>query len=190
LSGDDVRALCALLDHSPMPQGHEGDPGWPKHFRGALAELDGDFAGAALEYRASIDTGGWKRSLPAEADAYSSLARCELHLGDLESAKKNARTALGLLERWPSWRRDEAQALVRRLENSAGSSTEGVLTARELEVAALVAEGLSNGEIGRRLFISTKTASVHVSSILRKLAMSNRSEIAVWAVGQGLRPVT
>ena len=53
-------------------------------------------------------------------------------------------------------------------------------------MAALVAEGLSNGEIGRRLYISTKTASVHVSSILRKLAMSNRSEIAAWAVRNGI----
>ena len=40
------------------------------------------------------------------------------------------------------------------------------LTPRESEILALVAEGRSNGEIGRQLFISTKTVSVHVSNIL------------------------
>jgi DNA-binding NarL/FixJ family response regulator len=48
-----------------------------------------------------------------------------------------------------------------------------------------VAEGLSNGEIGRRLYISTKTASVHVSNMLSKLGLSNRAEIAAWVVRQG-----
>jgi DNA-binding CsgD family transcriptional regulator len=59
------------------------------------------------------------------------------------------------------------------------------LTARERDVAALVAQGLSNGEIGRTLFISTKTASVHVSNILAKLHMVSRSQIAAWASSQG-----
>jgi DNA-binding NarL/FixJ family response regulator len=93
---------------------------------------------------------------------------------------------MALLERWSGWRRDEARALVRRLQAAGSPSHDGELTAREREVAALVAEGLSNGEIGRSLYISTKTASVHVSSILRKLAMSNRSEIAAWAVRTGI----
>ena len=52
------------------------------------------------------------------------------------------------------------------------------LTPRELEVLGLVTDGLSNGEIGKRLFISTKTASVHVSAILAKLGASNRTEAA------------
>ena len=43
----------------------------------------------------------------------------------------------------------------------------------------LVAEGLSNRQIGERLFISTKTASVHVSAILRKLGVSTRTEAAL-----------
>jgi DNA-binding NarL/FixJ family response regulator len=58
------------------------------------------------------------------------------------------------------------------------------LTPREREVAALVAEGCSNGEIARRLYISTKTASVHVSNILMKLGMSSRTEVAAWFVRQ------
>lgn len=53
------------------------------------------------------------------------------------------------------------------------------LTARERQVLELVAEGLSNRQIGERLFISAKTASVHVSAILRKLGVATRTEAAL-----------
>ncbi|WP_170037531.1 helix-turn-helix transcriptional regulator [Georgenia soli] len=55
------------------------------------------------------------------------------------------------------------------------------LTDREREVLALVAEGRTNGEIASALFISTKTASVHVSNILAKLGVSGRGEAAALA---------
>jgi DNA-binding CsgD family transcriptional regulator/tetratricopeptide (TPR) repeat protein len=60
------------------------------------------------------------------------------------------------------------------------------LTAREAEVLALVAQGRSNGEIGRQLFISTKTVSVHVSNILAKLGAAGRTEAAALARTRGL----
>jgi DNA-binding CsgD family transcriptional regulator len=55
------------------------------------------------------------------------------------------------------------------------------LTARELEVLRLVAEGRSNSEIAERLFISRKTASVHVSNILAKLGVTSRIQAAAVA---------
>ncbi|MGN6245017.1 MAG: helix-turn-helix domain-containing protein, partial [Motilibacteraceae bacterium] len=55
------------------------------------------------------------------------------------------------------------------------------LTPRETEVLALVAQGLSNGQIAERLFITTKTASVHVSNILAKLGVATRVEAAATA---------
>lgn len=55
------------------------------------------------------------------------------------------------------------------------------LTAREEEVLALLADGLSNREIGERLFINTKTASVHVSNILAKLGVGSRVQAATLA---------
>ena len=60
------------------------------------------------------------------------------------------------------------------------------LTPREAEILALVADGRSNGEIGKHLFISTKTVSVHVSNILAKLGASGRTEAAAIARRRGL----
>ncbi len=60
------------------------------------------------------------------------------------------------------------------------------LTARETEILALVAEGRSNGEIAKQLFISVKTVSVHVSNILGKLNAAGRTEAAAIARRRGL----
>jgi len=51
------------------------------------------------------------------------------------------------------------------------------LTPREREVAQLVAAGMTNAEVARRLYISPKTAAVHVSSILRKLDVTSRTDV-------------
>jgi DNA-binding CsgD family transcriptional regulator len=59
------------------------------------------------------------------------------------------------------------------------------LTPREREVLALVADGRTNRQIAEALFISAKTASVHVSNILAKLGVANRGEAA--AVAHRLR---
>ena len=60
------------------------------------------------------------------------------------------------------------------------------LTARELEVLTLVAEGRSNRQVAEALFISAKTASVHVSNILAKLGVASRVEAAAVAHRHGL----
>jgi DNA-binding CsgD family transcriptional regulator len=61
------------------------------------------------------------------------------------------------------------------------------LTARQQEVAALVARGLSNKEIGQRLGISRFTAETHVRNILERLGAASRSEIATWAARRAAR---
>jgi DNA-binding CsgD family transcriptional regulator len=68
---------------------------------------------------------------------------------------------------------------------SAGYQTE-TLTDRERDVLRLLARGQSNRQIGAELFISPKTASVHVSNILAKLAVTNRTEAAAIAHREGL----
>ncbi|MFC6042566.1 helix-turn-helix transcriptional regulator [Nocardioides hankookensis] len=67
-------------------------------------------------------------------------------------------------------------------------STSDSLTPRETEILTLVADGRSNGEIAKQLFISAKTVSVHVSNILAKLDASGRTEAAAIARRKGLLP--
>ena len=68
----------------------------------------------------------------------------------------------------------------------ATSTAAAVLTPREAEILAVVAEGRSNGEIGKQLFISTKTVSVHVSNIMAKLDAASRTEAVAVARRRGL----
>ena len=65
--------------------------------------------------------------------------------------------------------------------------TESLLSHREEQVARLVTEGLSNREIGKRLYISERTVASHIEHILNKLNFGSRAQIAAWAVGQGLQ---
>jgi pimeloyl-ACP methyl ester carboxylesterase len=61
------------------------------------------------------------------------------------------------------------------------------LTPREAEVAVLVAEGLTNAEIARRLDVAVKTVDAHVEHIRNKLAVRSRTQIGVWVTERGLR---
>jgi DNA-binding NarL/FixJ family response regulator len=62
----------------------------------------------------------------------------------------------------------------------------GLLTAREIEVAALIARELTNREIAQTLVIAEGTAANHVHHILDKLGLASRKEIAAWSIAQGL----
>ncbi|NYI05807.1 response regulator [Allostreptomyces psammosilenae] len=65
------------------------------------------------------------------------------------------------------------------------ASAPNPLTERELEIARLVAGGLTNADIGARLFISAGTVKTHVANIQAKLGTSNRVGIAAWAWANG-----
>ena len=60
------------------------------------------------------------------------------------------------------------------------------LTEREQEVLALIAEGMSNAEIAEKLVISEKTVKSHVSNILSKLHLADRTQAAVFAWREGI----
>lgn len=62
---------------------------------------------------------------------------------------------------------------------------EGILTARESEIARVVALGMTNKEIAAALMISPKTVAAHVEHILAKLGFARRAQIAAWATMQG-----
>jgi DNA-binding CsgD family transcriptional regulator len=162
------------------------DPAWRPHLEAAALEADGEPERALACYREALVESTRRREPVAVADVHQGIARCLLSLRRYDEAREHVEVAVRLLERWPGWRRAEAEALLRRL--GAGSEADGpdALTPREREVAGLLTAGLSNSELARRLYISPKTASVHVSNILTKLGMSSRAEIAAWAVREGL----
>ena len=63
---------------------------------------------------------------------------------------------------------------------ASGGAESAPLGKRELEVARLVAEGLSNKQIAARLFISDRTVATHVGNILNKLGFNSRAQVASW----------
>jgi DNA-binding CsgD family transcriptional regulator/tetratricopeptide (TPR) repeat protein len=93
--------------------------------------------------------------------------------------------------------RAAVEALARRARLDAGLPGAGrlvepstVFTPREAEVLALIAQGRTNRQIGAALYISEKTASVHVSNILAKLRAGSRTEAVALAAERGLLPLT
>ena len=107
-----------------------------------------------------------------------------------DAAVVEARLALRAFERLGATHdADRAAALLRRLgaPGRAWPRGHGTLTKRETEVMSLVAAGLSNAEIGERLYISRRTAEHHVASILSKLGLRTRAEAAAYVARERSR---
>lgn len=78
-----------------------------------------------------------------------------------------------------------AGALLAQDDRGSGTGRGSTLTEREREVLGLIADGRSNREIARALVLSEKTVKTHVSNILMKLDLSDRTQAALWAVRHG-----
>lgn len=139
----------------------------------------------------------WQRATEAFGYGYRyEEARCRLRwaealleTGDRTAAQEQLSTALDVAREIGA--RPLADALVAlarrgRLDVPGTRTVVDLLTAREAEVLALVARGLSNRQIGEELFISGKTVSVHVSNLLAKLGASGRAEAVAVAHRRGL----
>jgi DNA-binding CsgD family transcriptional regulator len=129
----------------------------------------------------------------AEAQLPMELARARLEMGyalaerSPEVAVAEAKTALEDFERLEAARyADEAAALLRSLGAPIRTGPKGVgaLTRREAEVLELIGAGLSNSEIGDRLYITRKTVEHHVGNVLSKLGPRNRAEAAGYVLRQ------
>jgi DNA-binding NarL/FixJ family response regulator len=75
-------------------------------------------------------------------------------------------------------------------EGAGGIRGQDVLSEREVQVLRLLASGATNREIGAALVISGATVARHVSNILAKLGLDNRTEAAAYAVAHGLTAAT
>jgi DNA-binding CsgD family transcriptional regulator len=120
------------------------------------------------EGEAAALAGSAARAGDALRDAYAAAAAmgAKALVADVESVARRARISL------------EAPAPV---DVGAGLLNQFGLTPREAEVLALVGAGLTNRQIGEELFVSEKTASVHVSNILRKMGAATRVDAAAMA---------
>jgi len=148
-----------------------------------LAAAEGDLVGAVrLAGAVTSLAEAWPGRLPPA------------HAQRLQQYLKTTTQALSPTAHRAAWSEGAAMTLdetidcaLRRVSESAnGPVRPGGLTPRELEVAELVACGLTNRQIAASLVISRRTADRHVDHILGKLGLSNRAQVAVWAVGRGL----
>jgi DNA-binding NarL/FixJ family response regulator len=160
----------------PLTERMEAPEGWHCLVSAQLAEAERRPADALERYERAVATD----DLPPapRGTAHAGAARCLLALGRRDDAVAHLDAAAQLLERWSGWRVAEVTALRERAGLGAASTVDTALTPRELEVARLLAEGLTNAELARRLFISPRTAAVHVSNILSKLGLSSRTQVA------------
>jgi len=134
------------------------------------------------------------RRLPKVAYARYRQAAAHAASGDQSAAEAVARDAYSVATRVGfAWITEQIEALARRADLDLGvaivpesAAERAGLTRREREVLTLLAQGRTNRQIGEELFISTKTASVHVSNILAKLQVANRGEAAAAARRLGL----
>ncbi len=182
--------LHPLVDMVGYFAGHRlaAEHPWRRLLDAQIAEAEGRIDDAAELYMLAAAGLGSAPELLAgpRGTAHVGAARALVRLDRLDEAKSHVAVAAQQLSRWGGWRVDELRAVERRLGLGDEPAGPEALTPREREVIALLAEGLTNAELAERLFISPRTAAVHVSNILSKLALSSRTEAAAWAIRTGL----
>ncbi|MDL5199433.1 helix-turn-helix transcriptional regulator [Streptomyces sp. ALI-76-A] len=182
----DLARRTATRGEDATAQGPEGQA-W-------LARAEAEWARAVT----GPDAAAWSRAVAAFdfGDVYE-RARCRMRLVEAlvaadrrEEAAVEARAVRETATRLGATPLlDQVNALVRRgrlADTAAAGDRAPVLTARERDVLRLLALGRSNRQIGEELFITGKTASVHVSNILAKLGAAGRTEAVAVAYREGL----
>jgi DNA-binding CsgD family transcriptional regulator len=148
-------------------------------YLGQMAGLMGDWDRVEMDFgravRRNLETGARAEVAETRFDWAMALLRRGLprdreRAGALLGAAEQAAAELGM----QPLRRQAVDAV------AALKSRRSPLTARELEVAALVAEGLTNREVAARLRISVRTAENHLLNVMNKLGCNNRAQVAGW----------
>jgi predicted ATPase/DNA-binding NarL/FixJ family response regulator len=140
-------------------------------------------AGAAAALRSSV---GVSLSKTSQAKLAASLAPSRRMLGDLAAEVWRDGQALSLAEAIAEVMRQSTPSPTGALAGKSEHPSATGLTAREQDVAALIARGLTNRQIGEALVIAEGTVASHVVHILDKLSFNSRAQIAVWAAARNL----
>jgi DNA-binding CsgD family transcriptional regulator len=201
LTGDEAGALrwtdtateLAELARATAAKGEDGERQGPEGLAW-LARAEAEWARAT----SGPDVEAWEKAVAAfgYGDVYEQ-ARCHLRLAEAlvtaerrDEAAEHARAVREMAVRLGAVPlRDNVEQLLRRARLADSSPTAGgapVLTSRENDVLRLLALGRTNRQIGEELFITGKTASVHVSNILAKLGAASRTEAVALAYREGL----
>lgn len=164
---------------------------WQAVVDAELAGPDGTGTDPAAWHAAADVSARGRLPVRFRARSLRRLAEAQLGVGDRDSAAETIAEAAAFAEQHGLLRAARLIAEVAgraRLPGAGAASApsapiggDTALTNRERQVLELVAQGLTNRQIGERLFISDKTASVHVSAILRKIGATGRAEAAARA---------
>jgi non-specific serine/threonine protein kinase len=213
---DDVDEAAALLNAALPLYRERADAhrhGAALHTLGALALVRGDLAGAQTHFAealALVSPLSTSFCLEGQAMVETRRGRHEQALRLFDTASHLRQTHQTEPDAW--WRRqiDQAHAYSRTAVDrtlppavlpragppaiDAGSpatrdpNAGDTLTARERDIADLVAEGMTNRQIAGRLGVSVRTVDTHLEHIRRKLAVASRTQVAIWASRQGADP--
>ncbi|MEL7978253.1 AAA family ATPase [Isoptericola sp. F-RaC21] len=160
----------AEAEHSRLRAALTDEPADPGLWEATVKEFDFGY-----RYEVARSRFRWAQALRAAGDVPAAEVEAAEALGEATDMG-----AAPLADAVHAWGRRA------RVPLPGGRRTSSVLTEREEEVLLLVAQGLSNRQIGERLYISTKTVSVHVSNLLAKLGVSGRAEAVAVAHRRGL----
>ena len=171
--------------------------------RGYVALAQGELQEAGEYFRQAVTHWEGIQRPYDQARALSQLGHALAAIGDANESKSALEQASRIFDAMTAQLDDEMKAtfqaspLVYGVRQQLDATPEltskqamkekfGGLTEREREVASLVAQGKSNRDIAAALFLSERTVERHIGNVLSKLAFSSRSQIAVWAVENGL----
>jgi DNA-binding CsgD family transcriptional regulator len=187
LAASDPSGAAGFLDAVEDELRHRSIPGTLPaidHARGLLALHVGSTVEARRRLSAAVEGWGGRRRAWEGAWARVDLARAYQRANRRPDAARVGVEIEALADAIGSVPLHDA---ARSLRGRPGSPDDGApwspLTGREWEVATLVADGLTNGEVAARLGLATRTASAHVEHILAKLGVGRRAEIAAWVAG-------
>lgn len=188
--GDVTRGHALFVESLSMQQTQQNIPGMAECLIGfaAIAIVQGLPAAGVRLLSAAIALGGKRQGnvwAATRLEYERCLALAQAKLTEMEfQAEQAAGNALSL---------EQAIEYARHLPLQAASKLENTpdqLTTREREIAILIAQGKSNGEIADELVLSKRTIEKHIANILSKLGVTSRTQIVRWIIQSGLLKFT